>query len=337
MPNPEEQTIAVIGGAGYIGCHVVAQLLEAGYRVVVFDAFFFGPSVLDFARVRDSDDAQLRVVVGDICDTREIASLLRGCHGVIFLAAHTGHRVSDGCWTNLRATNFFAATTVLDAAVEHGVERFIFASTNSVYGVQCGVMYETSDPSPVSLYARLKLRMEERVLRRKRGDFHPTVLRLATCHGYSPRMRFDLITNSILRDAITQGKVSIASGEQWRSQMHVIDAARAICACLKAYPNLISGEVFNVGDSSQNTQIAGVAKAVIEAIPGTELAFFDTEQHLSDYRLSCSKLEKTLDFKPLHSLDESIEEIQLAFASGVFEDPYSLKYGEVWKTPARAS
>lgn len=319
---PEESTIAVVGGGGYIGCHLVAQLLEEQYRVKVFDAFFFGGEALSFAK-----SSNVTVVTGDICDVREVSSFIQGCDAVIFLAAHTGHRSSDEDWTNIRNPNFFAATTVLDAALEHGVERFIFASTNSIYGIQSGVMYETSEPAPVSLYARLKLRMEERVLRRKRSYFHPTVMRLGTCHGLSPRMRFDLVTNSMIRDAVTKNVVRIAEGEQWRSQIHVIDAARAFIACLKAHTNLISGETFNIGDQSQNIQIAQVAKAIIEILPETRLEYFSTDQDLSDYRLSCSKLEKILDFNPQYTIKDSILEVSSMLKEGGFGDPYSLKYG----------
>lgn len=319
--SDSEPLVTVFGGAGYIGSHLVRLLLAEGYRVRVFDCFLFGDD-----GVRDINSPRLELIQGDICDTNAVYSATRGSDVVILLAAIVGHRIRDVKWTNTRSINFLASTVVLDAAVELGASKFIFASTNSVYGTQSGVMYETAIPQPVSLYARLKLRMEERVIKSKRSSFHPTVLRVATCHGFSPRMRFDLVANTLIRDAVCNKEIHIENGEQSRSLIHVEDAARAFLHCVNAHINLISGEIFNVGAGEQNLQVNQLANLVKTLVPETTIHFLESEADLTEYRLSCSKIEKVLDFAPQWGIEESLAEVRDRLNENYFADPFSLKY-----------
>lgn len=316
------EKILVVGGAGYIGSCLIPLLLKDGYEVRVFDNFLFGDAGL--APVAQSP--QLEIIEGDICDVRALNSAMRGSDAVILLAALVGHRAKDGQWTDMRNTNLLASNVVLDSALEHGVHRFIFASTNSVYGLQAGVMYETSIPEPVSLYSRLKLRLEERIIRKRQRDFHPTALRIATCNGFAPRMRFDLLANSLLRDAVCRKQIVISNVDQWRAQIHVEDAARAFLACIKAHTSLISGEIFNVGASDQNVQISQVLQIIKELVPDCDIQEVNDEPELIDYRLSCAKLERVLEFKPQWTLQGSLEQMYDKLKEGYFGDPYSLRY-----------
>ncbi|MCB0322248.1 MAG: NAD(P)-dependent oxidoreductase [Bdellovibrionales bacterium] len=319
--SESEPLVTLFGGAGYIGCHLVRQLLEQGYRVRVFDCFLFGNDGL-----AGLDSPNLEVIEGDICDTNAVSSACKGSDCVVLLAAIVGHRIRDVRWTNTRSINFLASTVVLDAAIEHGASHFIFASTNSVYGTQSGVMYETAIPQPVSLYARLKLRMEERVMKSKRSSFHPTVLRIATCYGFSPRMRFDLAPNTLIRDAVCNKQIHIENGEQSRSLIHVEDAARAFSLCIGAHANLVSGEIFNVGAGDQNLQVNQLANLVKTLVPDISILFTEGEADLTEYRLSCTKIEKVLDFTPQWTLEQGLTHLRDCLIEGQFEDPFSLKY-----------
>lgn len=319
--------VAVIGGGGYIGTRVVSHLLGEGYQVRVFDNFTYGMDGLtSLAQTGQPGAERLEILEGDICDTKAVSEAVEDCECVVLLAAIVGHRVKEVQNRVVREVNLLSSSVVLDAAIEHGARRFIFASTDSVYGIQSGVMYETGMPDPVSLYSRLKLRMEERVISAKKRSFHPTALRIATCHGYSPRMRFDLVANGLIRDAVCRRKIVIYSGEQWRSLIHVDDAARAFVSCIKAHENLISGEIFNVGNQNENLQVNHLVNIVRTMVPETEVDILEGEPDLVNYHLSSAKIGKILDFAPRWTLEASIAELKEMLQSDVFKDPYDLRY-----------
>ncbi len=321
MANGNGQLVVVFGGAGYIGSRLVSHLLAEGYRVRVFDNFLFGSQGISGVH-----SPQLEVIEGDICDARAVSAALNGAEAVILLAAIVGRRVQEVKWGSPRTVNLLASSIVLDAAIEHGAERFLFASSDSVYGAQSGVMYETSLPSPVSLYARLKLRMEERILSAKQRDFHPAILRIGTCYGFAPRMRFDLVANTLILDAVCRKEIVIDGGEQCRSLVHVDDAARSFIACLKAHVNLVSGEIFNVGSPEQTVQINQLANIVKTLVPDVVITVRDVPPDLVGYSLSCSKIEKLLDFLPRRQLVEGMTELRDLLLAEQFSDPYSLRY-----------
>jgi len=321
--------VTVLGGAGYLGSLVVKQLLDEGYSVRVFDNFSRGREGLAAL-----NNPSLEIIEGDLCDIKAVSKAIAGAESVILLAAIVGRRIDDLQPTFMREVNLLASSVALDASVEHGVSRFIFASTDSVYGVQSGIMYETGTPAPVSLYSRLKLRMEEQVIRAKRRDFHPTALRISTCYGLSPRMRFDLAINSLIRDAMIKRELIINAPEETRAFIHADDASRAVVLAMKAHVSLISGEVFNVGAEGQELTLNQLVNMVKQLVPGIFVEIRDEKAELTGYRLSCSKLGKILDFKPQWSVLKGMEQVRDAVARGDFPDPYDPRYtNTVGSTP----
>lgn len=320
------ERVLIFGGAGYIGCPTTELLLKKGYHVTVFDCLTYG----DFGIRHLLNNPNLEVVSESICDITAVNAAVKKADAIILLSAIVGHRSKEVPIGTMRTVNLLASTVVLDAAIEHGVPRFIFGSTHAVYGNESGLYFETSMPSPVSLYARLKLRMEERVINaKKKGEFHPTALRIGTCHGVSGRMRFDLVINGLMRDAITKGEINLISGEQMRAFVHVRDVANAIYLTLSAHENLISGEVFNVGAHDQNLQINQVVNVLKQICPDVTINRIQGEPDLIGYRLSSKKIEKVLDFKDEVSIEQSMAEIKQAFEENLFPDCYSLRYNNV--------
>lgn len=313
--------VTVFGGAGYIGCCLVRHLLDEGYRVRVFDNFLYGRKGIE-----DIESPHFEVIEGDICDARAVSRAVSEAESVVLLSAIVGRRAQQVKWSTMREVNFLASSVVLDAAIEYGAHRFIFASSDSVYGDRSGVMYETSIPHPVSLYSRLKSRMEERVINAKNRYFHPTALRIATCYGVSPRMRFDLVANALALDAIFKKELVVENGEQCRALVHVDDAARAFVSALKAHENLVSGEIFNVGAADQNVTVNQLVNIVKTLIPEMNVTIRESEPDLVDYHLSCSKIEKILDFSCQWSIEQSISQVRDLLMEGYFKDPYSLRY-----------
>ena len=163
--------------------------------------------------------------------------------------------------------NYAATRMVLEVCKGAGVNRLVFASTCSVYGASDFLMDERSKPNPVSLYAETKLASERVFLQGGTATLHPTVLRLATVFGFSPRPRFDLVVNLLTARAAQDGKITIFNQDQWRPFIHVQDVARAFVCALQSPVSAVSGEVFNVGSYSLNYSLGEVAQKIQSGSP----------------------------------------------------------------------
>ncbi|MDL2260513.1 SDR family oxidoreductase, partial [Deltaproteobacteria bacterium OttesenSCG-928-K17] len=230
------------------------------------------------------------------------------------------------------AINYLASLNLARAAAYYGVERFIFTSTDSCYGAQENVFLTEDSPlQPISLYAELKAEMENEILALGRlsaggQGFHPTILRLATLYGLSPRMRFDLVINLLTREAVVGDGAKIFSGEQWRPLLHVSDAARAYALALAAPLEKVSGRVFNVGANHQNVQFKDLAKILLSVIPEAKIETVPQPPDLRDYHVCFDRISSELGFKPEVEIPDGIEEIRQALLSGALGDPYNAIY-----------
>lgn len=321
MASDNLKSVLLLGGAGYIGSVLTRSLLDLGYRVKVFDNFLFGTSGID-----GLSHPNLSVVEADICNVKSLSKACEQVDAIVLLAAIVGRRLDDVQRATMRDINLLASSVAVDAAIEHGVERFIYTSSDSVYGTARGLIYETAVPEPRTLYSRLKLRMEERIVNAKRRDFHPTILRIGSCYGYSPRMRFDLPANKIIRDAVLNRKISLPSGDEQRAFIHVSDACQAISRCLAGHLNMVSGETFNVCATGQNYSMQDISNRVSAIVPDVSVNLGGNSPGVEDYKLSDSKLLKLLDFSPEWELDQGIHQLKEALEDGKFTDPWSLQF-----------
>lgn len=314
--------VLVTGAGGYLGSVLTAQLLERGHRVRAVDLFLFGEQGLDPVR----DHPGLEIVRGDMRDLRLMSDALDGVSAVACLAALVGEAACDRDPRATIATNHVATVALAEASAYAGVERFLFASTDSAYGIREGVMLEDSPCNPLSLYARLKLDTERRLL--ALGGERPAVcvLRQATLYGLSPRMRFDLIINVLTLHAVTRGAFTIYGGKQWRPLIHVTDSARAFVLALEAPVELIRGHIFNVGSNDQNFQIYQIGDVVAELIPEAEKRTTDVPPDLRDYHVSFDKIARTLGFAASRRIADAVHEIRQALVSGHFPDPHAAIY-----------
>lgn len=317
--------VLVIGGAGYLGSVLVRTLLERVERVTVMDAFLFGEEgIKDIA-----DDPRIDVVRGDLRDLEAIVRACRDADAVV----HLGGLVGDpACALDRQLTidvNLEATRTIVRAARGLGVQRFVFASSCSVYGSSDDLLDEDSPLEPVSLYAASKMESERILLEFQREDFAPVILRFGTFYGLSPRPRFDLIVNMLAAKAATENAITVFGGDQWRPFIHVIDGCRAIVAALLAPVDDVAGEVFNVGSDRENHTIREVAELVREELPRTRVDILEDQQDPANYRVSFDKIKRTLGFEPEHRLEEAIHEIHVAIASGSVEDYSAERYSNV--------
>jgi len=326
--NKSIKSVVVFGGAGYLGSVMSERLIQEGYRVTIYDELNFGREPI--SNLLDSEQCQL--IVGDIRDSKSVGQAVKNHDAVILLAALVGDPACASDPDETISVNVLGSTNVLEACRQYGTQRFIFASTDSCYGTQTGIINELNPLIPVSLYGEAKMTMEDRIMTAWQEDriktspqtgtlpgFAPVILRMATLYGLSPRMRFDLVLNLLTWRACNGQTIMIYGGEQWRPLVHVRDAAEAYLYALRAPAELVSGQIFNVGANDQNIQIKDLGQTVATVLPHADTEWVDQPPDLRDYHVDFSKVTRVLGWEAQRSMQDGIEEIRDAAANGKFD------------------
>jgi nucleoside-diphosphate-sugar epimerase len=301
--------VLVTGGAGYIGSVMSRILLEKGYNVTVLDRLFFGNDSL-------KDVADKLTIIKD--DTRFFdPTILKGVDAVFDLAALSNDPCGELDPQKTLAINYNGRVRVANLAKKHGVKKYVFASTCSVYGFQDGIINEDSDLNPLTTYAKAAVKAEKEILTLGGKSFSATVLRQATVFGFSYRMRFDLAVNGMVLGYFRNGKIPIMrDGKQWRPFVNVNDTSKAFIKVMESEPELVSGQIFNVGCDEYNIQIFDLARTVAEAcnLPFNYDWYGDCDTR--SYRVSFDKIKKTLGFVPKISIKQGANNVFDALKDG---------------------
>lgn len=261
--------VLVTGHNGYIGSVMVPVLRAAGHEVVGLDSFFFEDCSLGV-----EDGQKVPVLRKDIRDVR--VSDLDGFNAIAHLAALCNDPLGDlhPEWTH--DINHQASVQLAHMAREAGVQRFLYASSCSMYGAAGGddTMTEAAPLRPLTAYAISKVRTEEDVSKLADASFSPVFMRNATAYGVSPRLRADVVLNNLVCWAHTTGQIRIMSdGTPWRPIVHVQDIGRAFAAALAAPRATIHNQAFNVGANGENYQVRELAEIVKATVPGCSVQY----------------------------------------------------------------
>jgi nucleoside-diphosphate-sugar epimerase len=313
--------ILVVGGAGYIGSMLCRLLLSSGERVRVLDSLVYGDSAI--AELKSNPRFEL--IEGDCRNIQSVVHAIRDVKSVVHLAAIVGDPACEQDKQSALEINYAATRMLAEICKGHGIERFVFASSCSVYGASNEFMDENSPVIPLSLYGQTKVDSEVALLEARSDTFHPVILRLATVFGYGYRPRFDLFVNLLSARAVRDGVITIYNEEQWRPFIHVWDVARGFAAALEAPLERVSGEIFNLGDSRLNYKLAEVAEEIRRAFPATEVKYISNDDRRS-YRVNFHKIRSTIHFKCTVSLREGIEELRRALEDGLVADYNDPRY-----------
>ncbi len=316
--------VLIIGGAGYVGAPLVYQMWRDGHDVTVLDLLLFGGESL----IALQGQERYRFVAGDLRDEAVLDEVMAGQDAVVLLGAIVGEPASNRDPEATYTPNQVGSEKVRDAAVRHGVGRFVFVSTCSNYGISGleGAVTETAPLMPISPYSETKVAAEKMLIESTSATFHPTVLRLSTAFGISPRMRFDLLVSDFTLAAVREGKIVIYGEQFWRPFVHVNDIAKAIDMVLAADLDLVSGEVFNVGSNANNTRKIDLGESVQSLVPGTELEFVERNEDPRSYQVEFNKIETTLGYKAEWSIEDGIRELATALRQGLFPNPTDDRY-----------
>ena len=324
--------VLVVGGAGYVGCVLTDQLLQRGYAVRVLDRGYFGEDGLRAVRDRiELVRADMRVVSPRV---------LEDVDTVINVGGLSNDPTAE---FNPRANhemNTVATVHLARLCKAHGVRRYVLASSCSIY--DCGVIDEGADMlqderspvNPRAPYSRSKYDAERAILPMADPTFCPVALRKGTVFGYSPRMRYDLVVNTFVRDALARGRLTLHhGGEMWRPLVEVRDVAQAYVGLVEADAADVRGEVFNL--CYRNLRISELALRVQDGLrrQGIDVEIRPDYQHgaVRNYRVSGEKIRRVLSIRPKISIEESVADmVQRIRAEGRTDYDHPRYYNLRW-------
>jgi nucleoside-diphosphate-sugar epimerase len=302
--------ILVTGHDGYIGSVFTPMARAAGHEVSGLDAFWFEGCTLG------PEPEALSAQRLDIRDT-EIEHL-RGFDAVVHLAAISNDPLGHLDPARTYEINHHGSFRIAQLAKRAEVERFIFASSCSLYGAASpdDLLTESASFNPVTPYGESKVLAERAISQLADDDFSPVFLRNATVYGYSSHLRLDLVVNDLVASAFVTGDVLIKSdGTPWRPLVHVEDVCNAILAALVAPREAIHGEAFNIGRTPENHQVRDVADLITEVLPDSRITYADGGgPDARCYRVDFSKaLERLPGFRPRWTVRDGAEELVDAY------------------------
>ena len=301
--------IFITGGAGYVGAMLVPRLLELGNSVTVLDLMWYGEDVIDA-------HPNLVMVKGDIRDQVLLRKTIPGHDSVIHLACISNDPSFEMDPKLGESINLDAFQPLVEISRASGVNRFIYASSSSVYGVKSEPnVSEDMSLEPLTDYSRFKAECEKILANYQSPEFTTVTIRPATVCGYSRRQRLDVVVNILSNLAFHKRKITVFGGKQLRPNIHIADMVEAYVVLLNAPRELIAGEIFNAG--YENQSVEELANSVRDVMgDDVELVTSPTDDNRS-YHISSQKISKVLGFVPSHTIKDAIVYMKQALESGL--------------------
>jgi nucleoside-diphosphate-sugar epimerase len=306
--------VLVTGGAGYKGCILVPKLLKAGYAVTVYDLMLFGDEGLPRHK-------NLKVLKADVRDTATFTRAVRGMDAVIHMAAIANDPSFELDPALSRSINYDCFEPMVVASKAAGVQRFIYVSSSSVYGVSDAPEVTEEHPLvPLTDYNKYKGLCEPLLLRHQSSDFTTVIIRPATVCGYSPRTRLDLTVNILTNHAVNNGLITVFGGEQKRPNIHIEDVTDLYVDLLEMPAAKIAGQTFNAGYENHTiAQLANMVKEVVEREMPHKAPIQIRTTSTNDprsYHVSSKKIAAHLGFVPKRSIADAVKDLCDAFKAG---------------------
>ena len=326
-----DRHVLITGGAGYIGSILTSELLRANYRVTVLDSLLFGGEAI----VPFLNHPNFHFIKSDVTEARAVRDAVKRDwqkpDSIIHLAAIVGFPACQAVGKQVAwKYNVEATKMVFDQAADLGVERFVFASTYSNYGLSEDgkPVTEESPLNPQSLYAETKIAAEEFLLSQKEALCAPLLFRFATLYGISPRTRFDLIVNQFVLEAFTKRSLIIYQRGYSRSFVHIRDVVRGVIMGLEAEKKIVQGQVFNLGTENGNYSKDDIVQLVLKRMPETVVEYKDLTfgGDMRDITVSFEKIKRVLGFETTLDVDDGVREVLFALKSGLIRNPTDDRY-----------
>lgn len=307
------KNILVIGGAGYVGTHLVESLINQNYKVTVYDLFLYG----NFFELNKN----LSLINGDIRNLENLKKIINNKFDCIIHLACISNDPSFDLDPQLgKSINFDPFEELVKISKDAGVAKFIYASSSSVYGIKSeSDVDENFSLEPLTDYSKYKAMCEEILLKYNNKNFTCCIVRPATVCGYSKRQRLDVVVNILTNLAYHNRKITIFGGPQLRPNININDMTNAYIYLINQNPELISGEIYNVGfeNYSVNTLAELVLKNINFKVEVENIKSIDNRS----YHISSKKIQNDLGFKTNFTIENAIVDLIDAFKNKLFDNP----------------
>lgn len=309
------KTVYVTGGGGYVGSALVPALLDAGYKVRAMDIFWYGKEVLDSV----AGNPNLTIIEGDLRDADLLQRTIPGSDAVIHLACISNDPSYELDPALAKSINYDAFLPLVDIAKASGCQRFMYASSSSVYGIKDEAEVTEDLPlEPLTDYSKYKAMCEDYLNSQASDDFVVTTIRPSTVCGYAPRLRLDLTVNILTNHAINNGKITVFGGQQKRPNLHIKDMVAVYLFMLKQPAEKIQKKIYNVG--YENFKVREIADLVKKALATDVEIAVTPSNDLRSYHVSSDKIKRELGFVATHTIEEAVLDLKAAFDQGLIPD-----------------
>ena len=305
--------ILITGGAGYVGAILTPRLINLGHNVKVVDLMMYGDSVFEKS---DFDKSKLEIIKGDIRDQELLKKSMKNVDVVMHLACISNDPSFDLNPELGRSINLDAFEPLVQISKAAGVKRFIYASSSSVYGVK-EVPNVTEDMSlePLTDYSKFKADCEVILSKYVDESWTTTTIRPATVCGYSPRQRLDVIVNILTNHAYHNREIKVFGGGQLRPNIHIEDMVDAYVLLLNAPHAKVNGKIFNAGFENQTVDELAT---MVQKVVGQDVKIIKTSTDDNrSYHISSNKIQTELGFKPRHTIEDAVKDLNKAFKEGL--------------------
>ena len=297
--------IFITGGAGYVGSSLVPKLLDLGFEVTILDLMIYGEDVL-------TNHERLTKIKGDIRDKSLLERIIPGHDALIHLACISNDPSFELNPSLGKSINLEAFEPMVKISSQNKVNRFIYASSSSVYGIKKEKnVTEDMILKPLTDYSKFKGDCEKILNSYKSEDFITTTIRPSTVCGYAKRQRLDVVVNILTNHAFHNREIKVFGGDQLRPNLHIDDMANSYLAILNADTRKINGQIFNVGFKNQSVnELANDVKEVI----GDDVKIINTKSDDNrSYHVSSEKIKDILGFETKYTVKNAVSDLKSAF------------------------
>ncbi len=307
----KKKKILIIGGAGYVGSRLSSYLALLNYDVTVLDLFIYGEQVFS--------TKEIKKIKGDIRDKKIINQSLQNQDIVIHLACISNDPSFDLDPNIGKSINFSSFLPILDECRINNIEKFIYASSSSVYGIKNEKnVHEDIELDPLTDYSRFKAECERALLSHD-SDFCKVIVRPATVCGYSKRQRLDLVVNILTNFGFHKNEILVMGGKQLRPNLHINDMIDVYKLLIEADNNKINKQIYNAG--YENLSVTSIANLVKDIIGNSVSIKYEKTDDNRSYHISSEKIQDELNFTHKYKIADAIEDLVKAFSKNEFNDP----------------